>query len=199
MFFSETTVRFDNRYRYICSKKMLNEHYLLLESFSKFLLLKFDYDSCEVKVVSTTYLYFESPRIIVDQLNQNNFLIYSHNKFATSSVICNEIVISPCQTLDLDGLVYSKLAGNILSGLRLLNRQNDTEDWKLEYSEINLTTLDKKIKEVCYALNDYRFYLNDEVIFLFLYLIFIYFSYIAGMKVVCTFCWRIPVVGYVKF
>jgi hypothetical protein len=88
---------------------MLDEHHLLVENDSDVSVLKLDYNFYEVSLVAQAALGFKHTRMIIDQLNNNNFLAYNPSEFVTGSFIGDEIVIGPCQKLDLDVVPKGKI------------------------------------------------------------------------------------------
>jgi hypothetical protein len=178
---------------------MLDDNHLLLRNYYELLLLKIDYHSLRVNLISKTASGFRYYWIILDQLNPNNFLNHSCFGFATGKLIGDKIVCSPRQEFDFTSIKYPKLAGNIVFALQSLNRRYDVEVLEFKYCEINLATMEKKITEVHSNLSKYYCYdWHHTVNFLFLYLISIYFSHIAGMRIGCIFLLK-TLSRYVKF
>jgi hypothetical protein len=174
---------------------MLDETRLLLRNISELLLLKIDYDSLGVNAVSKTAFGLIYTSFIVDQLNHNNFLMYSFFEFATCNLIDDKIVCSPRRQFDFFSLYYPKLVGNTVSGLEFLSRLNDRSVWECKYCEINVTTLKKSTTNVGFNWNNRYSDWNHTVNFLFSYLISIYFRYIAGMRIGCILLLWILIVG----
>jgi hypothetical protein len=147
--------------------KMVGNHYCLILDEIKLLVLKIDYDSFQVRLISRHLLGFKAFNIVVYQLNTTNFLVYNRNEFITGSLIDDKIVCSPKREFEFVDLKYSKLDGNTLSGIRVFRHRNDAGVRLYEYRNIDLTTLVEKIVEAPFTLNNYRLLSNPNVSFLF--------------------------------
>jgi hypothetical protein len=135
--------------------------------FDKYLILKIDYESWKVDVVSehTHDLDILMPiSAVVDQSNNRNFLIHNSKGFITGNLIGEDVVLNERQEFNVGHLACLKLVETKLCGLSYSNL-NGTWSWK--YCEIDLITSASSTADISFLLDDNSCSRNLNVSFLF--------------------------------
>lgn len=138
---------------YLHQHKLIGDNHLLIATYDELFLLKIDYKSWKVNIISKTDVSLS--RFFIDQLNDNNFSTYDRFGFITGSLIGDEIVLNPRREFNLDNFILGKLVGNNLIGFRDLNRKNEAGVDLFEFCKIDLSSLTEEKCEVplCLANN----------------------------------------------
>jgi hypothetical protein len=132
---------------------MIGQHHLLIRTLDDLILLKVNYTTWEVSVVSRPnpgITWVEN--VIVDKLDPCKVLIQGFARFVIGSLIGNEIIFSPRQEFDFGRFYCGKLAGNDLCGLRSMGRNENT--WMWTYRKIDLVTLTEETIDVPITFNE---------------------------------------------
>jgi hypothetical protein len=180
---------------------MIGHQNLLMQTSHGWLVLKIDYKSWEIIVVSDVFFPAISVSFfLIDQLNEQNLLIYNRTSFATGSLIGNQIVFNPRRELNLEYLFYSTLIGNYLYGIWELP-ENDERVIAWKYFKLDMITLAKETTDVSFVLDDGIPIQILYVGFLFLLLIPANFSFlcIAGLGRDCMVFFPIDIIRYFNY
>jgi hypothetical protein len=144
--FRETTVVLNANYNEIYSAKLIDYEHLLILVSNQLLLFKVDYESWTVSLISTSNVASAYP-IVIDQLNERNFVLYGIAQFCTGSLVADRLVLNSSVQYNVGFFIWAKLVGNRFSGFRMrLNLHAGVLYW--EYCEIDLATLTEQTFEV---------------------------------------------------
>jgi hypothetical protein len=147
-FFREVPVIPHANYGLILSLKIISEQHLLMETLNGLILLKVNYETWEVSVVSKHILNLGwIGEVIVDRLNRRNLFIFGFRGFVTGKLTENNIVLNPHREFAINYLRCINLAGNQLCGLHYMGR-NRAGDWMWQYCKIDLATLAEETIDV---------------------------------------------------
>jgi hypothetical protein len=133
-------------YDEIYSAKLIDYEHLLILVSNQLLLLKVDYESWTVRLISTSNVL--ARYIVTDQLNERDFVIYGITQFCTGSLAGDRLVVNPQIEYDVNFLSWAKLVGNRLSGFQFfpINLRDGVLYW--QYCEIDLATLTEQTFEL---------------------------------------------------
>jgi hypothetical protein len=150
------------------------------------ILFKIDYELEKmITVLDLDFISITETELIIDQSNENRFLIYDFMWFAICNLINDKIVFDLRRQFNDSGLECRKLIGNEMHGFGSMI-QNDNGDRFIQYCKIDLNTLADEIVEVPLDLNlnNNRVIFNFKVDILLLFLILSKFRLIniAGLK-----------------
>jgi hypothetical protein len=199
VFYRKIKITPDANYGNIYSVKMIGQHYLLIAIDIHLYVLKINYDSFELSVVSDIPNIFYAS-YTVDQTDSFSFIAYNSFNFVIGNLVENELVLSPRREFNFDNLKLTRLVNNQLIGFHIQNNQNDADVWLWQLSEINLTTLTAKTTDVPFTYNVLRDLYSTTVSFLYLFLILTHFRFpIAGLEINFMFLLLIKTQRYDKY
>lgn len=125
--------------------------------------MKFDYESEEIlDILSPISDLISHSGLIIDQLNEDNFLFYTPFSFAIGNLANNKIVLSPHRQFNPHLLICSKLIGDQMHGFDARIRDN-AGNRSIPYCKIDLITLKKETINVPLVLNNGCVLYNLEV------------------------------------
>lgn len=75
--------------------RVIDEQHLLVGYRDKAVLFQIDYHSWTVSFISKYDIEFQKDNILIDEMNNHNFLIHYRAHFVISNVINNGIIFSP--------------------------------------------------------------------------------------------------------
>lgn len=131
---------------------MIDDNHLLIFTDDELFLFKIDYESWKINLMERINRCFN--KIVVDQINKNNFLMYKGTEFATGSLKNDKIVLNSKREFNLYNVDFPKLNGNQLIFFRDLERKNDDGVELLEFHKIDLITLADEKYELPFCLSD---------------------------------------------
>jgi hypothetical protein len=105
------------------------------------LFLKVDWTTWQVSVVSR----YDSGvnrlcKVVIDQSDPRKALLDYSDRFATVNLMNEQLVFSPRREFNICFIIWEKLIGNQLCGLRCMGRNNDGTAM-CQYHKIDLATL----------------------------------------------------------
>jgi hypothetical protein len=165
------------------------------------ILLKFDYKSKQnFTILDSVYDHFYLCKVIIDQSNENKFLICSSSWFAIGSLDEDKIVFGPFQQFNIGDLTFRMLIGNEMHGFDS-EIQNDADNQIIKYRKVDLIKLTEETIEVPLVLNDGRAIYDFKVDILLLFLILSKFRliHIAGLERDCIPSLVIKIIGYFNY
>jgi hypothetical protein len=141
----------------------------LILTLGQLLHFKIDYESLTVGLVSTTYVQVHS--IVIDQLNERNFVVCGTFQFVTGSLVGDRLVFNRRVEYDVGFLIWSKLVGTRVSGFRMTRNYRDGVCY-WQYCEIDLVALTEQTFEIPFDVNgqnptDVRFIVNVNYVLTF--------------------------------
>lgn len=134
--------------------KLVNNESLLFGSRHDLTFVKISYESWQINVIQKHHLRLEVKTILMDQLNNNCFILYNQGLFVTGSVDGDQIVYSERREFDFDRLQWTKLVGNQLIGFQISNNRNESEVHSWEFSTVDLVALRKDIINVPFSIKN---------------------------------------------
>jgi hypothetical protein len=150
--FREAAITPQIDYGYVDFFELIGQQHLLMHISNELVLLKVNYETWEVSVVSNPDHGLECIyRVIIDQSDPSRVLIYNFTGVVTGKLVGDQIVFDPPRELNINGIRCAKLIGNQLFGLHVIGR--DENNWFWQYRKIDLSTLTKETIDVPLALN----------------------------------------------
>jgi hypothetical protein len=118
---------------------MIGQQHLLIGTSKLLILLKINYKTWEVNVVSRPNPGFEwIDKVLIDQLDSRKFCAYNTDVIVTGSLVGDEIVFNQKRSFKLPLFASTMLIGNQLCGIRFISKE--TRYWMWRYYKFDLNT-----------------------------------------------------------
>jgi hypothetical protein len=153
-YFREVPITPDINYNLVYWGQMLSDRHLLIKTLNNLTLLTIDHELWKANIVFEIEIGFRGIYIIIDQLNEQNFLIYGESEFVTGKLVDDTIVLSTRREFNFYGLYFLKLVGNQLIGISNTENVDDNGFNLWQLRKINLDTLTEETYSVPCALGD---------------------------------------------
>jgi hypothetical protein len=141
---------------------MISDQHLLIGTPNQLSLWKIDSYSFEFSRLSQADIKFISNQIVIDQLDNQKFVMYGYSTFVTGYVVDDKIVLSERKKYNFNKLHCTKLVGNNLIGVRYVGRKNNKDVSLCKFCTIDLTNLTEETVDVPLDLNDIN-HVSDRI------------------------------------